>query len=267
MRQVRFVGLTADGGALVVERDGEHLLLGLDDEVRSAVAGQVQMPMPLATSLTPREIQRRIRTGESATRIATECGVPVEQVARFEGPVLAEREHHAAQARRVLVGELALGERVAALDAAAGTEAAWDAWLGDDGSWRVRAAWPDGRLATWAWEPATRRLRPLDAPARQVHEGRLPSTDDLEAVLRPVAAARQLTSVAPLDERSEPAEVAAEEPGTEAAGTGQPDAAAGATEGSATQPPAAPHRRRRASVPSWEQIAAGRPRRDEPPSA
>lgn len=230
MRQLRFVGLTADGASIVVERDGEHLVLPLDDRVRTAVAGQVQMPMPLAAPLSPRDIQRRIRAGESAARLAADSGVPVEKVARFEGPVLAERDHHAEQARKVVVDGVPLGERVADID----PDAAWDSWLDGDGAWRVQAAWADDGLATWSWDPATRRLRPLDPAARAlVEQPQIPAADDLEAVLRPLGSARHVSLVS------------APEPVAEG-----PDAE--------TDTAPVVQKRRRASVPSWEEITTGR---------
>ena len=48
MRDATFVGLSADGHYLIVERDGEHLRVPVDDDVRRAlvdlVHGEVQMP-------------------------------------------------------------------------------------------------------------------------------------------------------------------------------------------------------------------------------
>jgi hypothetical protein len=250
---VRFVGVTADGASIVVERDGEHLVLPINNELRSAISGQVQMPMPLGASVSPREIQRRIRAGESAARIAADCGVPVERVARFEGPVLAERDHQVERARAALVDGVPLAERIATVDDRLGTSS-WDSWLAEDGGWRVRATWPDGSIATWAWEPSTRRVRALDGAARSAQEAQTPQEDDLEAVLRPIAAARHVSLVAAAEPQPEPADVAEAE--VEHEGEDVP-----ATDAERPSEPARPvaHKRRRASVPSWEQITGGRP--------
>ena len=50
--------------------------------------------------MRPKEIQDRIRAGETADEIADAAGIPIERVRRFEGPVLAEREYRAQEAQR-----------------------------------------------------------------------------------------------------------------------------------------------------------------------
>ena len=94
------------------------------------------------SQLRPREIQARIRAGESAESVAEAGGIPVERVRRFEGPVLAERGHIASLAqgtslRRAGEGPSpSLGEAVGQALTASGADgqsAAWDAWRRDDG--------------------------------------------------------------------------------------------------------------------------------------
>src|SRR5947209_6545554 len=51
-------------------------------------------------SLSPRDIQARIRSGESAEDVARIAGVPVDRVLRYAGPVLQERAMLAQHARR-----------------------------------------------------------------------------------------------------------------------------------------------------------------------
>ena len=53
----------------------------------------------MESALTPREIQARIRGGESLEEVAQAAGVSVEQIDAYAGPVLAEREHAATLAR------------------------------------------------------------------------------------------------------------------------------------------------------------------------
>ncbi len=53
----------------------------------------------MESALTPREIQARIRGGESLEEVAQAAGVYVEQIDAYAGPVLAEREHAATLAR------------------------------------------------------------------------------------------------------------------------------------------------------------------------
>ncbi|HJE52542.1 MAG TPA: DUF3071 domain-containing protein, partial [Tessaracoccus flavescens] len=57
----------------------------------------------MANSLTPREIQARIRSGASVADVAAEAGTDVERIEAFAGPVMAEREHIAAVAQTATV--------------------------------------------------------------------------------------------------------------------------------------------------------------------
>ena len=110
MRPVRFVALSEDGQALVLADEvGRLLALPIDDRVTaraarrdrcargSPCAGRAPTPAP---SLSPRDIQARIRAGESAEDVARIAGVPVDRVLRYAGPVLQERAMLAQHARR-----------------------------------------------------------------------------------------------------------------------------------------------------------------------
>jgi hypothetical protein len=246
MRDASFAGLSADGQWLLVERDGEHLRVPVDDRLRAALhdltSGRLQMPMPLQTAVSPREVQHRIRAGETAAQIAKTSGVAVELIARFEGPVLDERRWQAERARATVVDGTSLEERfaLATNDDDGSGPTSWDAWVdAEDGGWRIRAISPDGRAAVWTWDTHTTKLRARDDLARRTLSGRIVS-DDLDAVLRPIAVARAER------ERPEPVDEprAALDPGQQ-------------------QRPAA---KRRTSIPSWDEImlgSAGRPSADD----
>src|SRR3954470_23778659 len=227
MREARFIGMTADGEALVVEIAGEHVRVVADAQLRKALAGDGQMHMALEARVTPREVQHRIRCGETAAEIAAATGVSIELIARFEGPVLDERRHHAETAQRAEIDGATLAERAEDL---AGGDVSWDSWLGEDDRWRVRVQLGEHRTATWAWDPRTRRLRALDDVARIIQTGGA-AADALDAVLRPVATTPRVVPVAPAEPfptADEPAEAAIEpadepqEPEEEAAEASSP---------------------------------------------
>ena len=249
MRDASFAGLSADGQWLLVERDGEHLRVPVDDRLRAALhalnSGGLQMPMPLQTAVSPREVQHRIRAGETAAQIAKTSGVAVELIARFEGPVLDERRWQAERARATVVDGTSLEERfaLATNDDDGSGPTSWDAWVdAEDGGWRIRAISPDGRAAVWTWDTHTTKLRARDDLARRTLSGRIVS-DDLDAVLRPIAVARAER------ERPEPVD--------------EPPAATDTGLEPQQQRPAA---RRRTSIPSWDEImlgSSGRPSADD----
>lgn len=47
----------------------------------------------MSNALSPREIQQRMRAGESISDLVADSGMPVERIEAFAGPILAERKH------------------------------------------------------------------------------------------------------------------------------------------------------------------------------
>ena len=122
MAELELVGLDQDGERLVLRGDdGLRFVLPIDEALRAAVRRDrpqlEQVRTEQAGTLTPREIQARIRAGETADEIAEAADVTVQHVRRFEGPVLDERAYIAEQARTAPVGRdpeaPALGDLVA----------------------------------------------------------------------------------------------------------------------------------------------------------
>ena len=102
MEQVTMIGVTPDGEALLLQRPGgAKLSLPLDERVRAAVRGDRgrQLEMHLEGSVTPREIQARIRAGQSIDEVVDALGESRERVQRFAEPVIGERVYIAEQAR------------------------------------------------------------------------------------------------------------------------------------------------------------------------
>jgi hypothetical protein len=132
-----------------------------------------------ADPITPREIQMRVRAGESPEELAEAVGMPVERVMRFAGPVVDERQRIADEARRARArrtgdaeGRLVLfGETVDARFAAHGIDAetvGWDARRRDDGEWLVVATWVGGESthsAEWLFSRTARSVTPMDDAA------------------------------------------------------------------------------------------------------
>ena len=104
----------------------------------------------MESALRPRDIQARIRAGASPDEVAEAAGVPVEKIAAFADPVIAERDYIAGLARTNPVrrrGETSshrtLRNAVADALAAKGVdadEAEWDAWKLEDRRWQVKVA-------------------------------------------------------------------------------------------------------------------------------
>ncbi|QGQ19517.1 DUF3071 domain-containing protein [Cellulomonas sp. JZ18] len=185
MGELELVGLHEDGEHLVlVAPDGQRYRLRIDEPLRAAVRRDrpqlEQLRAEQAGTLSPREIQARIRAGATAQEVAEASGVPVEAVRRYEGPVLAEREYVAEQARGTRVGRDAgapvLGDLVTDRLAARGvdlTSLAWDAAREGGGPWTVVARFvvADGpREARWTYDPVARAVVAVEDEARWLSE-------------------------------------------------------------------------------------------------
>jgi DUF3071 family protein len=187
MQELRLVAVSEDGTYLVLATAGRgtRFTLPVDDRLRAAVRGHFsrlgQFEIEVESPLRPKEIQARIRSGETAEEIAESAGIPVERIRWFEGPVLQEREYMAQQAQRVAVrrqGESApgppLGELVEARLNRGGVDledVEWDSWKCEDSTWRVRLSFfDDGRphAAEWTFDPRRRHLSPVDEVAARL---------------------------------------------------------------------------------------------------
>lgn len=122
---------------------------------------KVETPMtsgPTESALRPRDIQQRIRAGESVEHVADVAGTSVDRVMVYASPVLAEREHIASTAltasvrrrasdpettERTLGVSTELRLREAGLDPE--TAITWDAWRRADGKWALVATYDHGR--------------------------------------------------------------------------------------------------------------------------
>jgi hypothetical protein len=180
MRELAFVGLSDDGRSLVLSStDGTRYTVPCDERLEAAVRrdksrlGQLEIALD---GTSPRDIQQRVRHGQSPDDISASSGLPLERIMRFAVPVLAEREHVAAQARGV---ELRDGSSSQTLEVSVVTalergsvevEALeWDAWRRDDGRWSLLASWDPvdsvavgATAALWIYDPAGRTVVPDD---------------------------------------------------------------------------------------------------------
>lgn len=194
---------------LLVTDDGTELRLEISDELRALVrhARVTRAAEPgQVTSLTPREIQQRIRAGLNAAELAHLTGEPLEALVKFEAPVLAERAYIVQLAHSTRVGTDAtaptlvdlVGDRLASrgVDPEAVT---WDAWRGVDEPWQVAADYAVGGRtirALWTFDHVAKALTAEDEEAAWLTE-----TELLEAPIprRHLSAVR--TDALPLEPR------------------------------------------------------------------
>jgi hypothetical protein len=222
VRELRLLRQDADHGNLIFKAaDSEdQFVLHVDEMVRAAVrfevphsvprAGEAARPAPApvaaepAIPVSPREIQMRVRAGDSPQTVASEYGIPVERVLRFAAAVVEERARIADEARRararrpsgegqpVVFGET-VDERYAAHGIAAST-VGWDAYRREDGEWIVVARWRGGEgehTAEWVFHRTSRTVTPVDDAASDL------LSDRPIRPVRPATESRPALSVAP----------------------------------------------------------------------
>jgi hypothetical protein len=218
MQELRLVAVSEDGSyaVLAVPGRGGRFSLPIDDRLRIVARGQfsrlAQYEIEVESPLRPKEIQDRIRAGETADEIADAAGVPIERVRRFEGPVLAERAYRAQEAQRATIRQPGdsgpgpwLGDMVAERLVTFGSspeEALWDSRKRADGNWEVQLMFTAGgrpHMAEWVFDPRRRHVTPADDDAARLS---LPE-DDLPAPQRGPSAAPRAT-VTPIATRLAP---------------------------------------------------------------
>ena len=184
MRILKLVGLSEDGGQLVLTDadSGEQFAVTVDERLRAAVIHDRvrlgQLELGFSSNLRPREIQARVRAGETVEEVAVAAGIPTERALRFAAPVLDERSHVATQARRSVLRRAGadtpkslvdtVSERLRQRGLSAST-VGWDAWRRDDGKWTVSAAYQSGeraRRALFVYDPLSRVVTPADDESR-----------------------------------------------------------------------------------------------------
>ncbi|GAA3696157.1 septation protein SepH [Zhihengliuella alba] len=224
MQQLRLVGVHEDGSHVLLASEGETFQLAIDDALRQAVTRPSARPAGERAAdgsegprtLSPREIQARIRSGASADELVRESGLPMDHIMRYASPVLAEREYMAQQAQRIEVSgpqghdayRSAFGDEPANLAEMVQVRLEsfgidvetleWDAARRSDGGWNVTAEFAapadaervsigEEPIARWLFHPTRKLLQNSNRWAQVLSE--------LEPLDSPFAA-RRLTAVA-----------------------------------------------------------------------
>lgn len=203
MENVTIVGTEA-GVLVLATESGARFALPIDDVLHREIRRATRQSEPVVQKLaaSPRDIQAQIRAGLTAPEAAELLGISVDDVIRFEAPVLAEREHIIGQALAVpvLIGSevepdaqptfgTAIRDKLADLEA---TSERWASWKGENG-WIVKLEFTANDVehdARWSFDPRRSSLAPLNADATQLsRQGSLP--EGLIPRLRAVEAERQ----------------------------------------------------------------------------
>lgn len=188
MENVTIVGTEA-GVLVLATESGERFALPINDMLQREIRRATRQAEPTAHKLaaSPRDIQAQIRAGLTAVEVSELLGISLEDVARFEGPVLAEREHVIDQALAVpvLIGSevepdaqptfgVAVRAKLAEVEA---TSERWSSWKEESG-WTIKLEFTANEVehdARWSFDPRRSALSPLNSDATQLsRQGALP---------------------------------------------------------------------------------------------
>lgn len=297
MRDLRLVGMSEDRHHLVLRSEtGEPFRVPADERLRVVVRGDRprlgQVEIAMDSALRPRDIQARIRAGDSPEAVAATAKMPLEKVMVYAIPVLAEREHMCGRAQRATIRRKhtsgptrLLGDAVDEQLRAVGIDpyqVAWDSWRREDGRWAIQVTADAGPTGTYVFDVPGRYVVAADDGARALIADTPPANDPTEMAIASAVAEAQFSGGAPTGgeltaEPTEPSVTSIQaarslretpdeapppaEPRVQARAVGDDDLDALARATSA-EPNASPatglsRRRRRPSVPSWDEIMLG----------
>lgn len=212
-------------------------------------------------TLSPREIQFRVRAGESPEMVAADTGWQIDRVIRYAEPPLGERAYVAERAQATYVHSTRGGSTLAeiVLDTTRANSLFWDSYYRNN-QWIVTATM-DGTTALWSFEPTGNTVHPLNDVARAwmgVEPVRIieNSASVNDTVIIEAAEPVRLVAVPELVADSE--EVSPSE--TDEKLTLLVDTELPLDVGPTTKVPAKKAKRGRAKVPSWDEILFGGPK-------
>ncbi|NQX27535.1 DUF3071 domain-containing protein [Microbacteriaceae bacterium VKM Ac-2854] len=178
MKELKVIGVES-GSLVLVSEEGERFAVAIDDTLQTTLRPPLHPVQNREKRVSPREIQAQIRAGLSPDEVAELTGAPLDYIARFEGPVTAEREHIVASALAVRVytttdpdpleegtafGDV-IRERLASLGA---DGEQWSSWKDEEQGWIVKLLFTSDNIdhdARWSFDPKKATLAPITAEA------------------------------------------------------------------------------------------------------
>ena len=181
MTELRLDGRTDDGLYLSLrDQEGAQYTVRVSDTLRATVNQQRLNSVPdnEEPSISIKEIQRLLRTGQTSEQISREYSVSIEKIERFAGPILSERIYIIDQAQQIVVRKeidrdpVTLIQTITSRLAPRGIDAStlsWDTWRLENGTWTVELHYPQTGgvgVAQWSFDPLLRSLTSMDENAR-----------------------------------------------------------------------------------------------------
>ncbi len=197
---------------IAVDDSGAEYRVDIDD---ASLARLKRAASASDAKVSPREIQTLLRSGLSDAEVAAMTGATAEQVERYAGPVLAEREYvvntsmtlpafaHIDTSEDTTTFSDLVTDRLDAVDA---RDREWTAWKDDTGRWLLKLVFVVSgadRDARWIFDGKRQTVTPHNDEAKRLSAPGSFDTGGLIPALRAVperAAATELTTEATIPE-------------------------------------------------------------------
>lgn len=232
MRQLEVVAVSDDGNHVLLagSEDAARAThqLRIDNRLVAAINGELDVDAEHRESeLSPKEIQARLRAGDTVEQVAKAARIPVSRIMIYATPVISERARIVDQARAARVRRPRGPESTASLGTVAAKRLAeiaglrpdsveWSAKRREDGAWLIGLSYSargGSRTALWLWRPAGRELTAVNAlgtrlgvqepPAAPRRKRPAESPDAAARGAKPgTAAPRKATSAKPAPKRA-----------------------------------------------------------------
>jgi hypothetical protein len=210
---LRLIGRTSEGSELeLVDHSGNAYHLRVSDTLRALInQPRLSAVADVETTITTtvKEVQARLRAGETIDAISRTTDWPMEKIENYAGPILQEREYILNQARSAGLRKDSTRLDISFLEAVVsklvprGVDAddlSWNTWRLPDATWHIELNYPnrDGNgVATWNFDTSRRTINPTDdngawligeeAPARVIEPGYVTAEPTHPSRVEPVA--------------------------------------------------------------------------------
>ena len=152
MTELRVVGRSDDGDHLeLTDSEGNTFTVRVNDSLRASVNERRLTPVvESAPQFSIKEIQARLRAGESFAEVSRISGLSLEKIERYASPILQERAWIIELAEKASPKgtSLPLSELVIQRLAPRGVnmnQISWSTWRLDDGTWNLVLMYQIGR--------------------------------------------------------------------------------------------------------------------------
>ncbi|MEN9542587.1 MAG: hypothetical protein RL239_240 [Actinomycetota bacterium] len=185
MTELRVVGKSEDGDHLeLADSEGNKFTVRVNDSLKAVVNERRLAPVAEPTQqFSIKEIQSRLRAGESYAEVSRISGLSLEKIERYASPIMQERAWIIEQAEKASPkgNSMPLSDLVIHRLAPRGVnmnQISWNTWRLDDGTWNLVLSYPSNEghsEATWTFDANKRTLSSKDDGARWINGEEIPT--------------------------------------------------------------------------------------------